>query len=201
MEYCHVLVPGGGWSRGKNQQEQEEERRVYYVALTRAKETLCLFERADVPNPHTGLMNGDFVFRREPPCEQRPEEHVLRRKYDILGMEDLFLDFAGYKTAEDKIHKHLNKLQAGDSLNAVLKGDNIVLCDCQGLPVARLSKKASDKWRNLLACIERITILAMVRRHSDDSGEEYRSRCQCEQWEVPVAEVVYLTEELRGTSL
>ncbi|MHC1699230.1 MAG: RecQ family ATP-dependent DNA helicase [Geobacteraceae bacterium] len=191
MEYCHVLVPGGGWTRGKNRHEQEEERRVYYVALTRAKDTLCLFERADVPNPHTGLMNGDFLFRREPPCEQRPEEHVLRRKYDILGMEDLFLDFAGYKASDDQIHKRLSKLQAGDSLTALLKGDNIVLCDFQGLPVARLSKKTSDKWRNLLDCVEKITILAMVRRHSDDSGEEYRSRCQCEQWEVPVAEIIY----------
>lgn len=198
MEYCHVLVPGGGWSRGKNQHEQEEERRVYYVALTRAKETLCLFERADVPNPHTGVMNGDFLFIHEPPCEQRPEKHVLHRRYDILGMEDLFLDFAGYKTSDDQIHKHLSKLQAGDSLNAVLKGDNIVLCNLQGFPVARLSKKASDKWRNLLDCVERITILAMVRRHSDDSGEDYRSRCQCEQWEVPVVEVVYINSRTVG---
>lgn len=106
-------------------------------------------------------------------------------------MEDLFLDFAGYKVADDQIHMHLSKLQPGDLLNAVLKGDNIVLCDIQGCSVARLSKKASDRWRNRLDGVERIRVLAMVRRHSDDSGEEYRSRCQCDQWEVPVAEVVY----------
>jgi len=92
MEYSHVFVPGGGWTRGKNQQEQEEERRTYYVAMTRAKETLCLFERVDAPNPHASLIDGDFLFRREPQSKQLPEEHILRRKYDILGMEDLFLD-------------------------------------------------------------------------------------------------------------
>jgi len=49
-----------------NRQVQEEERRVYYVAMTRAKETLCLFERADMPNPHTGLVEGDYLLKRTP---------------------------------------------------------------------------------------------------------------------------------------
>lgn len=40
--------------------------------------------------------------------------------------------------------------------------------------------------------IERIQVLAMVQRRIEDSGEEYRAKCQCELWEVPVAEVVYL---------
>lgn len=191
MEFPHVIVPGGGWTQGKNQQEQEEERRVYYVAMTRAKETLCLFDRADMPNQHTRLITGDFFLKRDPPFDKPPDELVLRRRYDILGMEDLFLDFAGHKTSEDQIHKHLQKLQSGSLLIAVIKGENIVLCDTQGLPVTRLSKKASEYWRKRLDCIERITILALVQRFSDDSGDEYRARCHCEEWEIPIAEITY----------
>jgi ATP-dependent DNA helicase RecQ len=40
--------------------------------------------------------------------------------------------------------------------------------------------------------VERITVLAMVQRRFEDSGEEYRDRCKSGEWEVPVAEVVYL---------
>jgi ATP-dependent DNA helicase RecQ len=190
MEFSHVLVPGGGWTHGKSRQEQEEERRVYYVAMTRAKDTLCLFERADMANPHTNLIDGEFMLTREPPLSDLPDQFVLRRRYDILGMEDLFLDFAGRKASDDQIHGHLRELQSGSSLNAVLKGEAIALCDKHGDPVARLSHKAAEHWRTRLDSIEKITVLAMVGRTSDDSGEEYRVMCQSEQWEVPVAEIV-----------
>jgi len=43
----------------------EDERRVYYVGMTRAQETLCLLDRRDVRNPFAESLSGDFVFRRE----------------------------------------------------------------------------------------------------------------------------------------
>ncbi len=116
MEFPHVLVPGGGWKPGRVKQEQEEERRVYYVAMTRAKETLCLFERADTPNPHTGFLSGDFLLEREPAFSAPPDNMVLRRKYEILGMGDLFLDYAGRRRTEDSVHGHLAGLRPRDIL-------------------------------------------------------------------------------------
>ena len=195
MEFLHVFVPGGGWSRGKNQQEQEEERRVYYVAMTRAKETLCLFERADMSNAHTGLIEGDFFFRRDPPVTAPPDGLVLRRRYDILGMEDLFLDYAGRKRRDDPVHTSLAELKPGDPLRVAPTGDYIELHDEKGNCVAQLSHSARKTWHGRLDCVERVTVLAMVQRRLEDSGEDYRDRCKCEQWEVPVAEVVYLDEK------
>jgi ATP-dependent DNA helicase RecQ len=192
MEFNHVFVPGGGWTKGKNQQAQEEERRVYYVAMTRAKETMCLFERADTLNPHACLLEGDFMLRRDPPVIDPPDDLVLRRRYDVFGMEDMFLDFAGRKRTGDTVHDHLTGLCPGDSLVAVTKGDFIELHDKKGICVAQLSQVALKAWRGRLDCIERIQVLAMVQRRVEDSGEDYRTRCQCELWEVPVAEVVYL---------
>ena len=191
MEFPHVFVPGGGWTHGKDSQAQEEERRIYYVAMTRAKETLCLFERTDIPNPHTGILDGDFLLRRDPPLLSPPDELVLRRRYDILGMEDLFLDYAGRKCLGDPVHAQLSELNPGDPLHAVSKGDYVELQGDKGVCVALLSKIARTVWHGRLDSIERITVLAMVQRRSEDSGEEYRWRCKCEQWEVPLAEVVY----------
>jgi ATP-dependent DNA helicase RecQ len=195
MEFPHVLVPGGGWTQGNNRQAQEEERRVYYVAMTRAKETLCLFERADIPNPHTGLVEGDFLLKRTPSFVAPLDDKVLRRRYDILAMESLFLDFAGRKRADDTVHEKLAGLRPGDSLIAVPKGDFIELLTEKGITVAQLSQTALKTWRGRLDCIERITVLAMVLRRSEDSGEEYRAKCQCDQWEVPIVEVMYLEQQ------
>jgi ATP-dependent DNA helicase RecQ len=192
MEFPHVFVTGGGWSRGKSRQEQEEELRVYYVAMTRAKETLCLFERADMSNPHTGLIDGDFLLRREPPVTAQPDDLVLRRRYDILGMEDLFLDYAGRKRQDDAVHAALAELKPGDPLRIAPMGDYIELHDEKGNCVAQLSQSARKTWRGRLENVERITVLAMVQRRFEDSGEEYRDRCKSGEWEVPVAEVVYL---------
>lgn len=192
MEFPHVFVPGGGWTQGKGQQEQEEERRVFYVAMTRAKETLCLFERADMSNPHTGLIEGDFLLKRDPPVIAPPDELVLRRRYDILGMEDLFLDYAGRKRQDDAVHASLAALKPGDPLRLVPAGDYIELHDEKGHCMGQLSQSARKTWWGRLDNVERITVLAMVQRRVEDSGEEYRDRCKSEQWEIPVAEVVYL---------
>lgn len=194
MEFPHVFVPGGGWTQGQNPQAQEEERRVYYVAMTRAKETLCLFERADTLNPHSCLVEGDFLLRRDSLLAEPPDDLVLRRRYDVLGMEDLYLDFAGRKRTDDMAHLNLAFLQPGDSLEVISMGDNIELQTEKGATVARLSKAACKSWLGRLDCIEQITVLAMVQRRAEDSGEEYRAQCQCEQWEVPLAEVRYLAK-------
>ena len=96
-------------------------------------------------------------------------------------MEDLFLDFAGRKRAGDSVHGHLAGLWPGDSLVAVAKGDYIELHDEKGICVAQLSKTALKAWRGRLDSIERIQVLAMVQRRVEDSGEEYRAKCQCEE--------------------
>jgi len=107
-------------------------------------------------------------------------------------MESLFLDFAGRKRADDTVHEKLAGLRPGDSLIAVPKGDFIELHTEKGITVAQLSQTALKTWRGRLDCIERIIVLAMVLRRSEDSGEEYRAKCQCDQWEVPIVEVMYL---------
>ena len=192
MEFLHVFVPGGGWAQAMNQRDQEEERRIFYVAMTRARETLCLFERRDAGNLHIGLIEGEFLLTLEAPVTIAPDDLVLRRRYEILGMEDLNLDFAGQKSPRDPVHTSLAALKTGDLLHMVRTGDYLELHDERGHCSARLSKSAREAWSGRLESIERICVLAMVQRSSADCAEGYRGLCKSEQWEIPVAEVCYL---------
>jgi len=73
----------------------EDERRVYYVGMTRAQETLCLLDRRDVRNPFAESLSGDFVFRRDCPPVSAVDAGILNRRYELIGMADVYLDMAG----------------------------------------------------------------------------------------------------------
>jgi len=193
-EFRHVLIPGGGWRSAQDDRQMEEERRVFYVAMTRAKNTLVCFQRADAPHPHLELIeNGDIdVQTFEAAPEQRAS--MAPASYAMLGMKDVYLDYAGSKPPSHAIHRHLAALQENTPLSAAAHGDRVLLKDPDGHTVAHLSARATREWRNRLNQIESIRVVAMVRRTREDSQEEYRDRCQSDHWEVPLAELEYATE-------
>lgn len=188
LEFDHVLLPVGDAYEGES---VEEARRVHYVGMTRARQTLCLVERRDARSPLLAGLDGPFLLRRPPAELPAVPDGVLGRRYELLGMKDLFLDFAGSRSPDDAVHAHLAALEPGALLRPVLRGDFIELQDGEGHNVAALSQAARGLWRERLGRIEEIRVVAMVQRTPEDSGEEYRSRLRCERWEVPVAEVVY----------
>ncbi|MEJ2040453.1 MAG: RecQ family ATP-dependent DNA helicase, partial [Desulfosarcinaceae bacterium] len=51
LEFDHVSILDGDWRLPTQHTRREEERRLLYVGMTRARQTLCLAERAFRPNP------------------------------------------------------------------------------------------------------------------------------------------------------
>lgn len=189
LEFRHVLVADGGWGADSN---AEEERRLYYVAMTRARQTLCLLDRADTSNPHVDPLPAEHAERREPVLSAPPAT-VQGRRYDVLGQGDVFLDFAGQRAPSDPIHRRLAALGPGSLLGPVGIGDGrrIQLCDRTGEVVAALSADAVRTWGERLPGIEAIRVLAMVERRAEDSTPSFRGELSSERWEVPWVEVVW----------
>ena len=94
LEFDHVFVLGESWQDAAGP-TIEDERRLYYVAMSRARETLHLFSLDSSRNPHIVLLNGDFLIRRKPSATLEEKRQV--RTYHLLGMDDFFIDFAGIK--------------------------------------------------------------------------------------------------------
>jgi len=194
-EFDHVLVADGGWKPKAG--EEEEARRVYYVAMTRARQTLTLLERADDDNPYCRELechlSADQLLVVSPTFKDFLPDRVLRRRYEMIGLKDLYLDYAGRLSANQPVHRHLTKISTGDNVALELKGDRIQVLDSAGNVIARLASDTSNRLRGFLDKIEEARVLAMVERKQDDSTDpDYRQLLKADAWEVPVLEVVWV---------
>jgi ATP-dependent DNA helicase RecQ len=189
LEFPHVFIADGGWRRSSG--HREEDRRLCYVAMTRARETLAMFERADDRNPHTCLLEAGHSLRHPPlPCEVLPEE-VTSRRFELLSLGDVYLDFAANHGGNHPIHRHLAALQPGSPVFAKMHNGHVALLDVSGTVVARLSAKACDTWAGRLDKIRSIRVVAMIARHTENSDGNYPSAHRCLKWEVPLLEVTW----------
>ncbi len=190
LEFDHVFLLGDGWQI-KQGMEMEEERRLFYVGMSRARESLHLFNIADCPNPHAVSLGGDFLaVRKMQPAttELPPDIH-----YALLGMGDLFLDFAGIREVNHPARQALQRLQAGDRLLVEKRREYLELVNSDSISVARLSKAAQAVWEGKVGSIRESRVVAVVRRYKEDiSDATFSSRCHGESWEVPVVELCYI---------
>ena len=189
LEFPHVLIADGGWSRGRDAESIEEERRLFYVGMTRAKETLTLGEIEGGGHPHLPLIDsGDWLLRAAPHTEPPPADTIDRR-YTRLTPAHLDLGYAGRQSPRAAIHRHLAALSAGDPLQWQRDRDSLLLLDAAGHPVGRLSRRAGAEWLPRLAQIEQIRIDAMLRQDKAHSSPEFAERCRIDHWEVPLVEI------------
>lgn len=194
-EFDHVLVPGTGWTGAADRERQEEERRLYYVALTRARQTLTLLAAHPDRHLHVKLLSGEFLVQRLAGQSAHVPPDVLAQRYELLAPEDVDLGFAGARPAGHPIHTALAELQPGSELQFVARGESIELLDAFGRPVVRLSQAACRRWRSRLGTVRRIRVTALVQRRRVDEQAEFRQRCRCERWEIPLAEVIWLPRD------
>ena len=197
LEFDHVLVLGGLRSSPKDPQPNnrhrlsEEERRLYYVAMTRARQTLTLIDSQQEPNPYFAEIRTSTLFRKVAVAKSK-SDRFTGLGYRVLGMKDLYIDFAGGKRANHSIHRSLARLQAGD-LVKLQNGDHgqVRVLDEREEQVARLSRATARRWsQSRIAKVDEVRVLGMVHRTQDDSGDpKYRDRLQVESWEVPILEV------------
>ena len=188
-EHDHVLLCGD-WS-GVHGRSKEEERRTFYVGMTRARQTLSIFIRADRRNPFADELVAPCFASRE---EREPVSPAIggERDYTMLGLEDMFLDFAGRRAPDNRIHGALSALNPGDKLSPTGgRGSHVWLADSAGVVVAQMSARSAGFWGPRLDSIGEIRVLGLVvRKRTDNVDPEYQPLLRTDAWEVPICEIV-----------
>lgn len=188
MEFTVVLLLDGGWQI-QPRNNTEEERRLFYVGMTRAKQKLVLFYRQDCQNPHISILlnaDTDSLFER---LVETNGSYPLKR-YQILGLQDLYLSYAGNFSKDHRIHQVLGSLTVDDEL--VIRPDSMGYKMYAGdQPVAALSKQCAERFNSTFGHVGLIArVVAIVTRTREDSEEAFQKHHRTEQWEIPIVEIV-----------
>ena len=189
MEFPHVFILDGDWSTPMRPSEWEEERRVLYVGMTRAEETLRVLKIPSRPNPFLKEIRGDFAI----PLIFRGTAEVgvqLKRRYEVLGLDQLYLDYASRFAKSNPIHSYLKAIQPGHSVVFCPNHSKLEIQDTQGRCLACLSNEGANKWKDRIDRIIDIRVLAILQRTRDDPDEGFQQWINADQWELPVLEVI-----------
>jgi ATP-dependent DNA helicase RecQ len=139
LEFDHVAVLDGGWERRSANEDADAIRRLYYVAMTRARQGLILARMSAGNRLIDQLQDGPHLLRRENSAvAAAPPE--LARCYERLTLADVDLGYAGRQPPGASVHRAIAELEAGDALQ-VRFGTRIELLDGRGRVVGRLAKR------------------------------------------------------------
>lgn len=186
LEFDHVIVLDGEW-QPQSGEDADAVRRLYYVAMTRARQTLTL-ARMEAGNRLLDALPNSPALLRRPPTQWLAPPPSLNYRYVIPSLREIDLGFAGRKNAGDALHRRIAALKVGDALRleADERGHRLLTPDGQEL--GRLSQNFVPPQG--LRCIK-ATVRAIVVWRKRDSDPEYQDRCRCEQWEVVLPELVF----------
>ena len=188
LEFDHVVVLDGGWDRVGQGEDKDAPRRLYYVAMTRARQTLTLATLPD-PRPIQGdLTEKPSVLRRRPPVDMPSPSPELARHYRRLSLRHVFLSFAGYRSPQHPVHRAIAALSPGDPLQVRAEPDRWQLLNQQGVVVGQLAGGFEPPQN--MRCVA-ATVFAIATWDKERSEPEYRDALRCDGWEVVIPELVF----------
>ena len=206
LEFDHVIVLDGGWQKRSRGEDPDASRRLFYVAMTRARQTLALMRMAQEVNPFVDELGRlPSILHREIPADRSPavkesrgiytagDSRQLMAQYKRLDLETVDLGFAGRHVSRNPVHQAIGKLQPGDELKlqVAATGDSRwELFDASGRRVGRLSTKFKPPEEK--RCIQ-ASVFAVLRWSKEQSEPQYHDGIRCDsEWEVVVPELVFL---------
>ena len=187
LEFDHVVVLDGGWERSGRNEDRDASRRLYYVAMTRARQTLALGRLAGSHPFHEALRDSPAVLWREA-LDLPPPAPELSRRHRGLTLRDVYLSFAGYKPASHRVHRDIAALSPGDPLRVRVRSGRWNLLNAAGSVVGRLARGFEPPAN--MRCVD-ATVSAVVSWRRRDSDPQYQTQMRCDEWEVVVPELVF----------
>ena len=188
LEFDHVVVLDGGWSRvNPNEEDPDAPRRLYCVAMTRARHTLAL-SRLPGPHPFQDALRRNPSVRWREPVTLPPPAPELARRYRPLTLSDVYLGFAGSKPSSDRAHRAIAALSPGDRLKVQPQSDRWEIRDNAGVVLGTLSRKFEPL--NGMRCID-ATVLAISTWSRERADPKYQQRLKNDTWEVVIPELVF----------
>ena len=199
LEFDHVVILDGMWRRTGDSDDEEAPRRLYYVSMTRARETLALVrledaDRPDIRDTPLDARHGERAAQLLQPLDgsasvterPAPKPDLSDPRLDEMiadcTMEDVVLSFAGWQPPGARVHRAIDALVPGDPLSLSNENGQWKVLDAAGRQVGRMARQWSlpDGMHVAGATVQGI----FHRRADDGADDKFRHNLRTEAWEV-----------------
>jgi ATP-dependent DNA helicase RecQ len=183
LEFDHVAILNGGWDRPSRGEDADAPRRLFYVAMTRARATLSVLTDA----PHAFVQSGDAIL----PRRITPDTAALPRarlRYVPPDPKLVDLSFAGRLKASDPSLNAIAAAYPGDPVHLIRDGDRWRIDNAQGQTLARLSRAFAPPDGTTFL---RGEVAAILNWRREDGGEDFHHLLRRDAWEVVLPELVF----------
>jgi len=183
LEFDDVVILDGGWDKRSGGEDMDAPRRLFYVAMTRARRSLAIMSTGR--NPFAPPV-GDNVVRRfvPPPIADFPGSGEIHQVPD-LGMVNL--SWAGRLAGGHPSIAAITAAGTGDALEVVNDGGVWMLKNRHGHTLGKMARSWSAPPAG--ASFLRGEVGAIVRWRRSDNQEEYRESIRRDEWEAIVPEL------------
>jgi ATP-dependent DNA helicase RecQ len=181
LEFDHVMLLDDGTLA-----DTPEERRLLYVALTRARRSLQIFSSRK-PSPVFTALRHPALESREEPLMVADAGPPADHEYGYVGLDAIWLDWLGRQRETHPGHRALQRAQYGDPFE--IRPDGSIV-DAVGQKVAVLSKAGREAWLPQVGRQLKLRLIAVVLELADapSRAREHAEKLEVDKWFTAVWE-------------
>ena len=184
LEFEDVVILNGGWDRPSQAEDKDAPRRLFYVAMTRARRSLAALSDGS----HPFLMASSEATL---PRTVRPDLDALprsRTRYIPPDPKLVDLSFAGRLANTNPALAAIAEAKIGDPVTLARDGVHWKISDRTGRNLGRMSRAFSPPEGTVYL---RGEIAAILCWRKDDADEAFHGMLRREAWEVVLPELVF----------
>ncbi|CTQ55351.1 ATP-dependent DNA helicase RecQ [Roseibium album] len=184
LEFDDVIILDGGWERPSREEDSDAPRRLFYVAMTRARRNLVVLSNDNheyLPTQSPAIIGRSVV----PDLSSIPGP---RRHFVSAQLRMVDLSFAGRQREGHPALAAIASASTGDPVTLVYEQDRWQLKDASGNGLGRMAKSFAPPSGTKFV---RGEIAAVLQWRKEYAGEAFLHTLRREAWEVVIPELVF----------
>ncbi len=184
LEFDHVVILNGGWQVISEGEDGEAPRRLFYVAMTRARRTLAVVTRGTHAFVHADS-DSELLRKIQPPKRlDLPEpDH-----YQLPDMGTVDLSYAGRLADFSPTIRAIAEAEIGDPVTLEWQQAKCLVLDAKGRVLGRMAATWAPPvgTRLVSGCVG-----AIIRWRKEFNEEAYRQYIKRDEWDAILPEFVF----------
>lgn len=184
LEFDHVVILNGDWRNASRNEDHDAPRRLFYVAMTRARQSLTVLTNG----PHQLLEPGapSVLYRRI--GDETAKDWPLSDIYILPSLGLVDLSYAGRLANGNESLSAIRTAQVGNTLTLDLRDGKWGLLDAAG----RLLGWMVAAWHPPAGHVfDKGQVGAIINWRKVDNKEEFRGSLRRDSWETVLPELVF----------